>query len=384
LGEIATRLSSATESSITFLLDFLETKSEHVAAETFIVMKDILRKYSNEDFCRIFLPVIAKKWKPINEPNATVAFLWILGEFGDLIDSAPYIMESYIEDYKAQHHTVKLEILSSTMKLFFKRPPETQKMLGRLFETSIQDTSHVDVHDRALYYYRLLKTNLASAKKIMTFKKNLITNFAEDDTVEFREKLMSEFDTLSIPFNMPSDRFINKSVGILGETEEKKEEDGVEEEEEEEEEETEEEEEESRESSLLHQGIQKLDPFSDKIEMKAPVVVWKLKKQPQPLNSKEFQQIWKTATNNRNIKFGSKLYNDAEAKLVDKGILCIAATKNADPLKFYFYCQTETNVYFLIETKISSNGEANCVVKSPSSDDKEWSQFQDHYSQCFQ
>lgn len=96
----------------------------------------------------------------MDDPKSTVAFLWILGEYGEIIDAAPYILETFIDSFTSYHHTIRLEILSSTMKLFFKRPPEIQKMLGRLFATAIQDDSHADVHDRALFYYRLLSTNV--------------------------------------------------------------------------------------------------------------------------------------------------------------------------------------------------------------------------------
>jgi len=49
-----------------------------------------------------------------------------------------------------------MELLTAAMKLFFKRPPELQKMLGRLLQKATQETSHTDVRDRALLYYRLL------------------------------------------------------------------------------------------------------------------------------------------------------------------------------------------------------------------------------------
>ena len=35
---------------------------------------------------------------------------------------------------------VKLELLSAVMKMFFKRPPESQEMLGRLLEHAIGNT----------------------------------------------------------------------------------------------------------------------------------------------------------------------------------------------------------------------------------------------------
>lgn len=52
-----------------------------------------------------------------------------------------------------------MQLLTSTVKLFFKRPPEVQKMLGRLLDSVISNEMHQDVHDRALLYYRLLSTN---------------------------------------------------------------------------------------------------------------------------------------------------------------------------------------------------------------------------------
>jgi AP-4 complex subunit beta-1 len=54
-----------------------------------------------------------------------VAFVWILGEFGDLIEDSPYILERMIEDEK-QFNSVKLSssLLTALFKLFFKRAPE--------------------------------------------------------------------------------------------------------------------------------------------------------------------------------------------------------------------------------------------------------------------
>ena len=51
--------------------------------------------------------------------------MWILGEFGDLIEDSPYILEKIIEDNK-EFNSMKLSsmILTSLVKLFFKRAPE--------------------------------------------------------------------------------------------------------------------------------------------------------------------------------------------------------------------------------------------------------------------
>jgi len=46
---------------------------------------------------------------------------------------------------------VKLEMLCSAMKLFFKKAPEVQQMLGRLLHCACNDLTKVDVRDRAVF-----------------------------------------------------------------------------------------------------------------------------------------------------------------------------------------------------------------------------------------
>jgi hypothetical protein len=58
---------------------------------------------------------------------------------------------------------VKLQVLTATMKLFFKRAPEVHSMLGRLLSSAVNDSSNQDIHDRALLYYRILSTDLTVA-----------------------------------------------------------------------------------------------------------------------------------------------------------------------------------------------------------------------------
>lgn len=86
------------------------------------------------------------------------AVVWIIGEYGDLIATAPYLLEPLIDTYTDEAASaVRLELLTATMKLFFKRPPESQKMLGRLLQSAVSDVTNIDVRDRALLYYRLLQ-----------------------------------------------------------------------------------------------------------------------------------------------------------------------------------------------------------------------------------
>ena len=54
------------------------------------------------------------------------------------LSNTPYVLEELVDNIsKESSSTVKLQLLSAVMKMFFKRPPECQEMLGRLLEHSI-------------------------------------------------------------------------------------------------------------------------------------------------------------------------------------------------------------------------------------------------------
>jgi AP-4 complex subunit beta-1 len=60
-------------------------------------LKDVLRKYRT--FIDDFIPFFSKiSLDQIQEVEGKVAYVWILGEFGELIDDSPYILEKMMED----------------------------------------------------------------------------------------------------------------------------------------------------------------------------------------------------------------------------------------------------------------------------------------------
>lgn len=126
-------------------------------------------------------------------------------------------METFTEELPQ----VRLQLLTSAMKLFFKRPPEMRAILGNLFMLAIADTSNVDVHDRALFYYRLLQTDVGIAKEVIDPPQAILTKFAEDDALEYKDQLFEEFNSLAVVYGKPSDMFIKETpepVDVVVET----------------------------------------------------------------------------------------------------------------------------------------------------------------------
>ncbi|KAF0975466.1 hypothetical protein FDP41_005460 [Naegleria fowleri] len=369
LGEIAVKVTYATDESLTHLLEFLDTGIVHIISETTIVLKDILRKYNDVEFCKVCLPSITRHWRTIEDPEALSSFVWMLGEFGKdaILPAAPYILENFIDNFSTYHYSVRNQILTSAMKLFFLRAPEMVAMLGRLFEVAVNDTSHADVHDRALFYYRLLSANVDLAKSVVMTKKDVVTKFAEEESVEFRDRLFSEFNTLSIIYGKPSERFIVKDVEVLGQAIDDEDSDDEGElhheeavgEEEVEEEEEEEEMKKANEERLLDDDLDYEDTNN------VPIVM------PPALTPAEYQQKWKSSDFVNSARPYSFSFNEGrpsaaeiEEKLRENNILTMASNVKNEPHMFYFYTQTSDLHYILIECKMFQDGKVAATFRS--------------------
>ena len=201
------------------------------------------------------IPPLTRVLRSIDEPEGKQACIWMVGEFGETIDSAPYILEALIDGWEdEQDNLVKMELLTATMKLFFKRPPEIKNMLSKLLKQAINTTSpaaplvpitpshgahqtpskivHIDVRDRALLYYRLLQFDVHEAARVVNSAKKSTSSadasldggrsllFAEQVDVELMNKIFREFNSLSVVYSTPQERFLKAPV--YDEEEEKK------------------------------------------------------------------------------------------------------------------------------------------------------------------
>lgn len=207
-GKIALQVESCVSEAIEYLISFVDLNVDYLTSETCIAIKDLLRKYPDRHYD--VLPAIHKSLKTIEEPVGKVAVIWMIGEYGDVIEDAPYILEPILENFNEESSSsVKLEILTAAMKLFFKRPPEVHKMLGVLLASAIDTSSEPDVRDRALLYYRLLKYDAHEAARVVNGQKVAVDILLDSDEQEINDRLFEEFNTLSVIYRKPSEQFVN-------------------------------------------------------------------------------------------------------------------------------------------------------------------------------
>lgn len=180
---------------------------------TFTIILDLLRKY----------PEIADEFLDLLEPAITVvnnntvglsSLVWILGEFGEKIQYTPYILENLIENYAESETNVLINaILLASCKMFFKSPGEMQEILGKVFDFIMNNFNDVDLKDRTLYLYNLMKSNIEEAEYIICGERATVDKFLNVED-ELSEKIYTEFNSLSIIYNKPEEKFIRKFVEV--------------------------------------------------------------------------------------------------------------------------------------------------------------------------
>lgn len=191
------------------LLQFLEMEKDYVTAEALVLVKDLLRKYPqwSHDCIAVVGNISSKN---VQEPKAKAALIWMLGEYSQDMQDAPYILESLVENWDEEHSAeVRLHLLTAVMKCFFKRPPETQNALGAALAAGIADF-HQDVHDRALFYYRILQYNVSVAERVVNPPKQAVSVFADTQSSEIKDRIFDEFNSLSVIYQKPSYMFTDK------------------------------------------------------------------------------------------------------------------------------------------------------------------------------
>jgi hypothetical protein len=201
------------------IVELVDFDMPYVRSEALIVLGNVVRIYPSMRMH--ILPFISKYLKSVEDSEARSVLIWLLGEFGEEVIESPYLLEPIIDEYDEESSTtVKLHTLSAAMKLFFKRPPEMQAMLGRLLASAVNDTANQDVHDRALLYYRLLSTNVEKTesifKRLSDDSNSHNVNAPDGDTdIQTLEQVYQEFNTLSVIYGKPCVHFIDEKYLLV-------------------------------------------------------------------------------------------------------------------------------------------------------------------------
>ena len=333
LSKIGIRMPNACVPIVRQLLSFLSLGIDYVVTETLVAMKDLIRKY--RQLSLEILIEIENSLEIASDDEGKAAIIWMIGEFGEEISEAPYIIESIIGNLNANENLqITHAILSATVKLFLKRAPEMKEVLTGLYGKLLAECDNPDVMDRAGFYYKLLQYSPAVANEMLNCEKYPIINFLEDDTAEVQDVLSHEFNQLSVVYQKPAKSIVRpRAEYTVSETENPGEGPGA--------------------GAGHVQAPDLLSLDSVRINEEA----FEVEMTPM-LDSEEYQKYWTeletVAVEERRLCRYVNL-EEVENIMGEAGIYCIASGDNMGELKFYFYAkETKGETFAMIELVINT------------------------------
>jgi vesicle coat complex subunit len=64
--------------------------------------------------------------------------IWIIGEYAERIDNADELLESFLDGFQDENAQVQLQLLTAIVKLFLKRPTDTQEIVQQVLSLATQ------------------------------------------------------------------------------------------------------------------------------------------------------------------------------------------------------------------------------------------------------
>lgn len=74
----------------------------------------------------------------LDEPEARASMIWIIGEYAERIDNADELLHSFLDGFQDENSLVQLQLLTAIVKLFLKKPTETQDLVQNVLTLTTQ------------------------------------------------------------------------------------------------------------------------------------------------------------------------------------------------------------------------------------------------------
>jgi vesicle coat complex subunit len=206
IGRCAIKIPAAADLCVETLLDLIKTGVAYIIQESIVITRDIFRKYPNR--YEGIIQTLCDHLESIDEPEAKAALIWVIAEYAERIEGAVSLLEYFLQDFKDQVPRVQLQLLTSAVKIFLKKPAQCQEIVQKLLTETANTMENPDIRDRAIVYWRLLSTNPESAKRVV---------LAEKPPIEFTTSAVSESLMNELLFHLGSLASVfHKSPSLVG------------------------------------------------------------------------------------------------------------------------------------------------------------------------
>ncbi|KAF2436059.1 putative AP-1 adaptor complex subunit beta [Tothia fuscella] len=207
IGQVAIKIESASEKCVNTLLDLIATKVGYVVQEAIVVIKDIFRKYPGYEG---IIPTLCQCIDDLDEPTARGSLIWIVGEYADKISNAGEILTEFVKGFNEEFTQTQLQILTAVVKLFLKKPDESQGLVQKVLQAATAENDNPDIRDRAYVYWRLLSSDPEITKNVVLSDKPPITSTIQSLPPALLDTLINELSTLASVYHKPPETFLGQ------------------------------------------------------------------------------------------------------------------------------------------------------------------------------
>lgn len=154
-------------------------------------------------------------------PKAKASMIWIIGEYAEIIVDAHNYLKQFIDSFEEEPVNIKLQLLTSTVKLYFKKPDKSKELIQKVLNLAIDESynNSLDVRDRGYVYLRLLSINPIVARKVILVKTPILSMPILSMQTAFLPKhnlllLLDNLSTLSSVYHYDYSYHENKSISF--------------------------------------------------------------------------------------------------------------------------------------------------------------------------
>jgi AP-2 complex subunit beta-1 len=201
IGKLAIKIEPAARQCINTLLELVATKVTYIVQEATVVIRNIFRKYPNQ--YESIISTLCENLDSLDEPEAKAAMIWVIGQYASRIENSDVLLEDFLYSFADEPVEVQLALLTATVKLFIQRPTKGQELVPKVLKWATEDTDNPDLRDRGYMYWRLLSSDMATAKAIVMGEKPPITAESEKLDPATLEEMCLNVGTLATVYLKP-------------------------------------------------------------------------------------------------------------------------------------------------------------------------------------
>merc|ERR1740138_1191865 len=136
--------------------------------------------------------------------------IWILGEYAERIDQVDELLDAFLVNFHDEPPIVQQQLLTAIVKLFLKKPVDTQNMVSRVLKCATEESNNHDLRDRGYIYWRLLSTNPEATKQVVLGDKPAIRDDSQNLDRSLLDYLVSDLSLMSSVYHKQPEEFVTR------------------------------------------------------------------------------------------------------------------------------------------------------------------------------